>query len=81
MPLYIRDDAVDVLAERVQRATGARTKTEAVRAALENELARVEAEMPLRQRLARSLALADAMGDAPGDFDMKRFTDEMWGGR
>ncbi|WP_442880827.1 type II toxin-antitoxin system VapB family antitoxin [Bosea sp. (in: a-proteobacteria)] len=72
---------MDVLAERVQRATGARTKTEAVRAALENELARVEAEMPLRQRLARSLALADAMGDAPGDFDMKRFTDEMWGGR
>ncbi|HEV7329197.1 MAG TPA: type II toxin-antitoxin system VapB family antitoxin [Bosea sp. (in: a-proteobacteria)] len=79
MPLYIRDDAVDVLAERVQRATGARTKTEAVKAALEDALARIEAEKPLRQRLARSLALADAMGEAPGDFDMKRFTDEMWG--
>jgi len=81
MPLYIRDDTVDVLAERVQRATGARTKTDAVKTALENELARIEADRPLRQRLARSLALADAMGDAPGDFDMKSFTDEMWGER
>lgn len=81
MPLYIRDDAVDALAERVRRATGARTKTEAVRVALEDTLARIEAKKPLRQRLARSLALADAMGEAPGEFDMKRFTDEMWGER
>lgn len=78
MPLYIRDDAVDALAGLVQRATGARTKTEAVKLALENELERVEAARPFRERIARSLALADAMGEAPGDFDMKRFTDEMW---
>ena len=38
MSLYIRDDAVDALAVQLQQATGAKTKTEAVRAALEHSL-------------------------------------------
>ena len=37
MPLFIRDDQVDDLASRLQAMTGARTKTEAVRLALEHE--------------------------------------------
>ena len=35
--------------------------------------------MPLRERLARSKALADAMGPSDPAFDMKAYTDEMWG--
>lgn len=78
MPLYIRDDDVDRLAARVQKATGARTKTDAVKLALEHELERAKERQSLRERLSPSLALADAMGDATGDFDMKAFTDAMW---
>ncbi len=43
MLLYIRDDAVDALAAKVQAATGLRTKTDAVRLALEHELTRIAA--------------------------------------
>jgi antitoxin VapB len=78
MPLYIRDDEVDELATRLQYLTGTVTKTEVVRRALEREVRRLEAARPLKQRIARSMALADAMGAGEGDFDMKAFTDEMW---
>lgn len=80
MPLFIRDDEVDALAGEVQKLTKARTKTEAVRRALQNELARTRKMLPLRERLARAKALADAMGPSDPNFDMKAFTDEMWGG-
>lgn len=78
MPLYIRDDDVDALAGRLQRIAGTRTKTEAVRQALEHELDRLDAARPLRQRLTKSLALADAMGSGASDFDLKSFTDALW---
>ncbi len=48
MSLYIRDDDVDALAKKVQQVTKAPTKTEAVRRALENELAPVEKLLPLK---------------------------------
>jgi antitoxin VapB len=79
MPLYIRDQAVDELAERVQQVTGARTKTDAVRLSLEHELARATARMSFDQRNADVLAMADALGRSDTEFDMKAFTDEMWG--
>lgn len=79
MPLFIRDAEVDALAEEVQKLTKARTKTDAVRRALQNELARTRKALPLRQRLARAKALAHAMGPNDPSFDMKSFTDEMWG--
>lgn len=78
MPLYIRDDEVDELAVKLQHLTGTATKTQVVRQALEREVRRLEAEQPLEQRIARSMALADAMGTGESDFDMKAFTDEMW---
>lgn len=78
MSLYIRDRTVDELATRLQKAMGARTKTEVVRQALERELERVERSRPLRERIAPSLALADAMGQGDSDFDLKAFLDEMW---
>ncbi|HLH11461.1 MAG TPA: type II toxin-antitoxin system VapB family antitoxin [Methylovirgula sp.] len=83
MPLYIRDREVDELAAKVQAAMKAPTKTEAVRLALQHELERQRADAaPLRSRLAKAIAMAEAMGIRKGstkDFDMKAFTDEMWG--
>jgi len=80
MALYIRDAEVDALASEVQKLTKAPTKTEAVRQALQRELALARKTLPLRDRLRRAKALADAMGPGDAAFDMKVFTDEMWDG-
>lgn len=79
MALYIKDDAVDELAAKVQKATGARSKTDAVRTALTHELERIAAGQNFDTRNADLLAKADAFGQRDPDFDMKQFTDEMWG--
>ncbi len=50
MPLNIRSDEVNQLAERLAARTRL-NKTEAVKRALENELRRLEEAVPLRQRL------------------------------
>jgi antitoxin VapB len=79
MALYIRDDDVDALAKKVQQVTKAPTKTEAVRRALENELARVEQAVPLKERVEKiQNSVRAKMGPNKPDFDMKKFTDEMW---
>ena len=79
MALFIRDAEVDALAEEVRKLTKAKTKTEAVRRALEAQLVEARRRQPLRERLARSKALADAIGRSDPAFDMKAYTDEMWG--
>ncbi|CCV05962.1 conserved hypothetical protein [Mesorhizobium metallidurans STM 2683] len=78
MPLYIRDDEVDALATKLQRETNAPSKTEAVRTALVNELERNRTKVPLRERIAKLQAEAAKIGLPNPDFDMKKFTDEMW---
>jgi antitoxin VapB len=80
MALYIRDAEVDALAAELQKVTKARTKTEAVRRALQNELALARKAQPLRERLGRARALADAMGPSDADVVLKAFADEMWAG-
>jgi antitoxin VapB len=79
MPLFIRDDEVDALATKLQAVTKTKTKTEAVRLALEHELQRVREKQPASERAAASIAIARTMGPSGGSFDMKAFTDEMWG--
>jgi len=79
MALFIRDAEVDALAEEVRRLTKARTKTEAVRRALKAQLEQVRRGAPLEGRLKRAKALADAMGGSDPAFDMKAYTDELWG--
>jgi antitoxin VapB len=79
MALFIRDAEVDALAEEVRKLTKAKTKTEAVRRALKTQLAEARRAAPLEDRLARARALADAMGPGDPDFDMKVYTDAMWG--
>ena len=79
MALFIRNAEVDALAEEVRKLTKAKTKTEAVRRALEAQLAQARRGAPLEDRLARAKALADALGPSDSGFDMKAYTDEMWG--
>ncbi|HWI87462.1 MAG TPA: type II toxin-antitoxin system VapB family antitoxin [Sphingomonas sp.] len=79
MPLFIRDARVDALAEEVRRITHAKSKTEAVRQALQARLTEARKALPAKDRLARAKALADAMGPSDPRFDMKAYTDEMWG--
>lgn len=78
MALLILDAEVDALAEEVRKLTNAKSKTEAVRSALQAQLSNARRALPLQERLARSKALADAMGPSNPDFDMKAFTGEMW---
>ncbi|HMN72420.1 MAG TPA: type II toxin-antitoxin system VapB family antitoxin [Rhodoblastus sp.] len=78
MGLFIRDPAVDALASELQRTTRAATKTEAVRAALEQALARARKAQSFDERNAGVMKMADALGRTRADFDMKAFTDAMW---
>lgn len=77
--LYIRDSDVDELAKKVQKLTNAPNKTEAVRRALENELARAKKTIPLVERIRKIQdEVAVQLGPNPKPFDMKAFSDDMW---
>lgn len=59
--------------------TKAPNKTEAVRRALENELARAENAIPLRERIKKLQdEVRTVLGPSLPPFDMKTFTDELW---
>ncbi len=79
MALFIRDDEVDALATELQKVTKAATKKEAVRLALRNELDRTQRKRPLLAVVGELQQRVAALGPGDPDFDMKRFTDEMWG--
>ena len=79
MPLYIRDEDVNALADQVKVITGAENKTEAVRAALQAQLEAVAKKKPLIERIHELQAKADEIGEVDPNFDMKTFTDDMWG--
>jgi antitoxin VapB len=76
MPLYIRDDEADELAEKVKTLAGAATKTEAVKIALRNEVARLKRRRPLSPRLDATEVLARSAGDP--NLESKAVTDELW---
>ncbi|TCU10086.1 type II toxin-antitoxin system VapB family antitoxin [Rhizobium sullae] len=77
MPLYIKDPEVDRLTNELIGLTKT-SKVDAVKTALKHEIASRKGSLPIRDRLAKSLAMARAAGPfAPGDH--KRETDEMWG--
>ena len=79
MALYVRDEDVDRLAGEVQRALGTKTKTEAVRLALQRTLDEKKKEIPLMDRLKAIQAEARRLGNPDPDFDEKAYTDMMWG--
>lgn len=71
MPLYIKDQGVDDLAEEVQKITGHKNKTEAVRAALLNEIQRARASLSLDDKLEQAMAIADSIGPTRPDYDYR----------
>lgn len=77
MPLNIRNEEVNRLAEKLARAKHT-TKTEAVRLALENELHRAANAVPLRERL-RPLQQRIMARPATGLAADKAFYDELSG--
>ena len=82
MPLYIKDDEVDALATELQSISGARSKTEAVRTALKDAIARKrDRKAEIRKAIKEAQAMARKMGvrNDP-DFDMKEFMDDLSGG-
>ncbi|MCW5712371.1 type II toxin-antitoxin system VapB family antitoxin (plasmid) [Shinella yambaruensis] len=77
MPLYIKDPEVDRLTEELISITKT-SKVDAVKDALKHEIAKRRAALPVRERLAKSLAMAREAGPfAPGNH--KQETDDMWG--
>jgi antitoxin VapB len=79
MPLNIRSEAVNRLAERLAARTRM-SKTDAVRTALENELHRLDGAVPLRERL-RPLQDRVLRRPATGLEADKAFYDELTGNR
>lgn len=79
MPLYIRDDSVDELAKAVQAASGAKDKTEAVRVALRNELARLKAKVSMRDKIsALQDRAAERLPASMEGVDTKKLFDDLW---
>ncbi|AVX05975.1 hypothetical protein MXMO3_03472 (plasmid) [Maritalea myrionectae] len=78
MPLYVRDENIDKMLVEIQKLTGA-TKTEAVKTALAALLRRAKAQKSPSERL---MPVIEAARNLPGkkdpNFDMKKFSDEMW---
>jgi antitoxin VapB len=86
MPLYVRDERVNQLAEQAQKILNAPTKTDAIRQALERvvemggDTEKADARPSLRQRLdklRKEFDMPDYASLPP--FDEKAFLDEMWG--
>ena len=77
MPLHIRSEIVNRLADRLASRKGT-SKTEAVKVALENELRRIDQQTPLRERL-RPLQERVLRRPATGLEADKAFYDELGG--
>ncbi len=78
MPLYIRDESVNTLADKVVKTTGIKNKTEAVRLGLISLLEKKKKEKSLLEHVYELQAQAKLIGEPDPNFDMKKFTDEMW---
>lgn len=78
MSLYIRDNEVDELATRLLVLTGAKTKTAAVKFALKTAVEQAQETQTIDQKLQPAIDLIKSLGEPDPDFDMKKFSDELW---
>jgi antitoxin VapB len=79
MALYVKDEEADRMAQEVQAAYGMKTKTEAVKMALQKALDQAEEKLPLEQRLKAIQDRVKKLGTPDPNFDDKAYFDEMWG--
>lgn len=79
MPLFIRDESVNDLAEKAARLLG-KTKTDAVRLALESHIEALQSSRTLAERVASLQARARALGLVADGFDDKPLMDDLSGG-
>ena len=77
MPLYVKDQEVDRLAERLSRLRRI-SKTEAVRQALAHELARAESEPTLAEKARAFIRDLDAKYPKIGPPADKAFIDSLY---
>lgn len=75
--LFIRDEAVNDLAERVRMALRARSKTDAVRIALQRTLDEEAAAIPLPEKV-RALQNSLGINGRTDGFDAKAFSDSLY---
>lgn len=78
MALYIKDQTVDDLAIKYQKAVGAKSKTAAVHKALTEALAALKKSKPLMERMTALQDMADEIGVVDPAFDQKKFSDDVW---
>lgn len=79
MPLFIRDESVNDLAEKAAKLTG-KTKTDAVRLALESHIEALQSSRTLAERVTVLQARARALGLSADGFDDKPLMDDLSGG-
>lgn len=79
MPLYIRDEGVNALAEKFAGLLGT-SKTDAVKLALQAALNEATAHTPLAQRIAPLQERAGQLGLRADGSDDKALMDELSGG-
>jgi len=72
MPLYVRDERVNQLAEQAQKILKASTKTDAIRQALERIVEAEEQRRPLAERLEKIKQRYQAMGTDDPDNEADR---------
>lgn len=79
MPLYVKDDQVAELVLQYQQLIGARSKTDALRIALQRQIAAERRSVPLAERVAAIQAAVQRLGPTSPGYDAKTFIAEMWG--
>ena len=79
MPIFVKDPVADELLGSVLRASGETNKTKAIVTALRHELARLNAVIPLSERLGNLQSAYAKLGTPDPQFDMKAFSDELSG--
>lgn len=78
MPLFIKDEGVNALAERIAALTG-QGKTDAVRVALEAQIRAIEARSGLTEPVRGIQARAAALGLVADGCDDKPLMDDLSG--
>jgi antitoxin VapB len=76
--LSIRDERVRTLAEDLMEKTGAPTITAAIRQALESEIAKIEEQQTLREKIKALQKRVLGMATQPPDRNYVDSRDDLW---